>query len=60
MCEQLKKVRSGQKQDGKKERSKHVPKKRRDEAYAYKLKQHYGWYCLKKKTFLTTTIYTSV
>ena len=34
MCEQLKKVRSGQTQDRKKERSKHVPKKKRDETYA--------------------------
>ena len=34
MCEQLKKVRSGQKQDRKKERSKHVPKKKRDKTYA--------------------------
>ena len=34
MCEQLKKVRSGQKQDRKKERSKQKKKKKRDETYA--------------------------
>ena len=34
MCEQLKKGGSGQKQDRKKERSKHVPKKKRDKTYA--------------------------
>ena len=35
-------------------------KKERWNICLFKLKQHYGCYCLKKKTFLTTTIYTSV
>ena len=35
-------------------------KKERWNICLFKLKQHYGWYCLKKKTVLTTTIYTSV